>query len=202
MGGNEVDMKKKLGMGMASAVLGLSLIGGGTYAYFSDQETANSTFAAGTLDLNVNPGTIINLNNIKPGDTMMSEFTLANEGSLKIKDVKLMTDYAVTDAKGDNAAEDFGKHIQVNFLWNWDKENEPIFETTLHDLKEMGPDLVKKNVLDPFFAKNSGLEPGAVNDLWVQFEFIDNGEDQNIFQGDALELNWTFEASQMAGEAK
>ena len=31
-----MSIKKKLGLGVASAALGLSLIGSGTYAYFSD----------------------------------------------------------------------------------------------------------------------------------------------------------------------
>jgi spore coat-associated protein N len=197
-----VSIKKKFGLGLASAALGLSLIGGGTYAFFSDTEVTHNTFAAGTLDLSVDPGVIVNINNIKPGDTMVRDFKLANKGSLKIKDVKLKTDYTVTDVKGNNGAADFGKHIMVRFLWNWDKENEPIFETTLADLKAMSPDLVQKSILDPFFKKNSGLEPGAVNDLWVQFDFLDNGQDQNVFQGDTLKLDWTFNASQMAGEEK
>jgi len=197
-----VTIKKKLGLGLASAALGLSLIGGGTYAFFSDTEVTHNTFAAGTLDLSVNPGVIININEIKPGDTMLREFNLVNNGSLKIKDIKLNTTYNVTDAKGNNGAEDFGKHIRVNFLWNWDKENEPIFETTLYELKTMDPDVVKKTVLDPFFAKNGGLKPGEENNLWVEFEFLDNGQDQNVFQGDALKLDWTFIASQTAGDTK
>ncbi|MFF2448515.1 TasA family protein [Neobacillus sp. NPDC058068] len=197
-----MSIKKKLGLGLASAALGLSLIGGGTYAYFSDTEVTHNTFAAGTLDLSVDPGVLVNLKDLKPGDTMVRDFKLANKGSLKIKDVKLKTDYSVVDAKGDNGAVDFGKHIMVRFLWNWDKENEPIFETTLADLKAMSPDLVQKSVLDPFFKKNSGLNPGEENDLWVQFDFVDNGKDQNVLQGDTLKLDWTFIASQMAGEAK
>ncbi|WHY87518.1 CalY family protein [Neobacillus novalis] len=197
-----MGIKKKFGLGLASAALGLSLIGGGTYAFFSDTEVTHNTFAAGTLDLSVDPGVIVNLKDLKPGDTMMRDFKLANNGSLKIKDVKLKTEYSVVDAKGNNGAEDFGKHIMVRFLWNWDKENEPIFETTLADLKAMSPDLVQKTILDPFFKKNSGLEPGAVNDLWVQFDFLDNGQDQNVFQGDTLKLDWTFNASQTAGEAR
>ncbi|HCX48554.1 MAG TPA: cell division protein FtsN, partial [Bacillus sp. (in: Bacteria)] len=30
----------------------------------------------------------------------------------------------------------------------------------------------------------------------------DNGKDQNIFQGDTLNLEWTFNANQEAGEEK
>ncbi|PHD39103.1 cell division protein FtsN, partial [Bacillus toyonensis] len=46
-----MSLKKKLGVGVVSAALGLSLIGGGTYAYFSDQVVTNNSFAVGTLDL-------------------------------------------------------------------------------------------------------------------------------------------------------
>ena len=47
--------KKKLGLGVASAALGLALVGGGTWAAFNDIETTQATYAAGTLDLNQSP---------------------------------------------------------------------------------------------------------------------------------------------------
>lgn len=49
-----MSIKKKVGLSLASEALGLSLIGGGTYAFFSDKAETTSTFAAGTLDLNAN----------------------------------------------------------------------------------------------------------------------------------------------------
>ncbi|MFJ7935464.1 TasA family protein [Sporosarcina sp. NPDC096371] len=195
-----MGIKQKLGMGVATAVLGISLIGGGTYAYFSDQEVSNNTFAAGTLDLTLNPTELVKVSNIKPGDTMFREFKLTNGGTLDIQNVNLLTDYAVVDAKNDNGSEDFGKHIKVKFLWNWDKEEEPIFETTLYDLKAMSPDLVQANIMDP--AIKGGLKPGEVNELWVEYAFEDNGADQNVFQGDSLSLEWTFNATQGEGEEK
>lgn len=48
----------------------------------------------------------------------------------------------------------------------------------------------------------SGIEVGESDDLIVQFEFVDNGQDQNVFQGDSLELEWTFEAQQTEGESR
>ena len=48
-----MSLKKKLAMGIATGALAVSMIGGGTYAYFNDVEVNNSTFAAGTLDINV-----------------------------------------------------------------------------------------------------------------------------------------------------
>ena len=46
-----MSLKKKLAMGAMTGALGLSLVGGGTYAAFSDTETASNTFAAGELDI-------------------------------------------------------------------------------------------------------------------------------------------------------
>src|SRR5690625_7667399 len=107
-----MNIKKKLGMGVMSAALGLTLVSGGTYAYFSDSEVTNNTFAAGTLDLSVEPTAIIDVDNLKPGDSMTRNFELQNNGTLDIEKVTLETDYSVIDANGDNT-EDFGEHIEV-----------------------------------------------------------------------------------------
>ncbi|MBE5105653.1 M73 family metallopeptidase [Bacillus thuringiensis] len=197
-----MSLKKKLGMGVASAALGLSLIGGGTFAFFSDKEVSNNTFAAGTLDLTLNPKTLVDIKDLKPGDSVKKEFLLKNSGTLAIKDVKLATKYSVKDAKGDNAGEDFGKHIKVKFIWNWDKESEPVYETTLAELQTLDPDVVAKDVFAPEWSEKGGLEAGTEDYLWVQFVFEDDGKDQNKFQGDSLNLEWTFNASQTDGEEK
>lgn len=196
-----MDVKKNLGLGLVSAILGFALIGGGTFAYFSDAETTNNRFSAGTLDLSVSPTVFIDMNDLKPGDTMLREFILSNDGSLDIKSINLETDYNVLDIAGDNE-DDLGKHIKVNFLWNWDQESEPIFETTLYDLKAMDPDVVKRDIWDPLWEANSGLHAGDTHEFWVEFEFVDNGENQNMFQGDSLALEWTFNAKQADGEER
>lgn len=196
-----MGIKKKLGLGVASAALGMALIGGGTYAYFSDQEVTNNALAAGTLDLSANPTAIIDIDSLKPGDTMLREFVLSNDGSLKIENVNLETKYAVTDSNGDNS-DDFGKHIKVNFLWNWDQESEPVFETTLYELQGMDPDVVKRDIWDPLWEQKGGLAFGENHEFWVEFEFVDNGEEQNIYQGDSLGLEWKFNATQSAGEER
>ncbi|MBC6973804.1 cell division protein FtsN [Bacillus sp. Xin] len=199
-----MGLKKKLGMGAMTAVLGLSLIGGGTYAYFSDKEVSNNTFAAGTLDLSVDPKVVIDVDNLKPGDEMERGFQLVNKGTLAIGDVKLLTDYTVIDAKGDNGNTDFGDHIRVDFLWNLDKNTVPVWSTTLSELKEATqngniPDLVQKGIVD---REENGLASGDDDTFYVMFTFVDNGEDQNVFQGDALNLNWTFNSMQTEGEEK
>ena len=210
-----MGIKKKLGMGVATAVLGLGLIGGGTFAYFSDSEATNNTFAAGTLDLSVNPTTIVEIGNLKPGDIIARPFELVNGGSLDISSVNLSTSYTVDDAEGNNT-EDFGKHIKVLFVENMDKTgdgwiigdyNDVVGETTLYDLQQGDADMVE-NVqswithLLGLNGEGSGLPAGTSDDLYVAFQFIDNGQDQNEFQGDSLKLEWTFTAHQTKGSVR
>jgi spore coat-associated protein N len=203
-----MSLKKKLGLGLASAALGLSLIGGGTYAYFNDVETTNNTFAAGTLDLAVNPTTIINVNNIKPGDIMPRTFKLENNGSLDISKVILTTDYTVSGPR--LGSDDFGKHIKVNFLVNEDKSgilgtSNVIVSKTLYELKNLSPDAVdniSRTILGYQSGERDGLKAGTKDDLYVSFEFVNNGQDQNEFQGASLQLKWTFDAKQTAGVIK
>ncbi|MEN1967533.1 CalY family protein [Lentibacillus sp. N15] len=195
-----MGIKKQLGMGVMSAILGVTLIGGGTYAYFSSSETSNNTFAAGTLDLSVNPTTVIDVDGLQPGDSVIRDFELQNNGSLDIDQVLLETDYSVIDAKGDNT-DDFGKNIEVEFLYNADQLNEVIYQTTLAELKDMSPEAVNNEVFAEFLGEK-GLEADSSDDLVVKFNFIDNDEDQNQFQGDSLNLEWTFNAKQTAGDDK
>lgn len=203
-----MSLKKKLGLGVASAALGLSLIGGGTYAYFNDTATSTNTFAAGTLSLDVDPEVIFNVDNIKPGDYMYRTFELENNGSLDISKVLLETNYEVTDDKGDNGTEDFGDHIVVDFLNNlgssrgeWD-DYEVVYSTTLADLKEMTPDDLAKEWERFLWFKwtEDGIDSGQKDYFDVRISFNDNDQDQNIFQGDSLELVWKFIGEQTAGE--
>lgn len=191
-----MSVKRKLGYGFALVVLGLSLVVGGTFAYFSDTATANNTFTAGTLDLALDPEVIIDVENLVPGDSEFRTFYLENNGTLDIKEVLLRTSYTVEDAKNDNT-DDFGKHIRVNFLENADKSedygyNDIIYSTTLYDLQYVVPDAVEKNIIG-FENEQSGLPAGTNDTMYVEFEFVDNGEDQNQFQGDTLNLQWSFE---------
>jgi spore coat-associated protein N len=196
----KMSIKKKLGLGIASAAMGLALIGGGTYAYFNDTAVTNAKFANGTLDLNASPTTIIDVNNLKPGDWMNRSFQLKNDGTLDIAKILLKTEYSVADVKGDNAGEDFGKHIRVNFLINGDKGDGVIFFTTLDQLKTMTPDAIENSIFIPWFEERGGkLAAGTSDTLYVNYEFVDNGLDQNKFQGDKLELKWTFDGKQGAG---
>jgi len=82
-----MNIKKQMGLGIMSAALGIMLIAGGTFAFFSDSETSNNTFAAGTLDLEMEPTALIDLDNMKPGDSMIRDFELRNNGTLDMSKV-------------------------------------------------------------------------------------------------------------------
>ncbi|MFB7138786.1 TasA family protein [Gottfriedia sp. NPDC056225] len=202
---------KTISTSVMTASLGLALMGGGTFAYFSDSVKTQNTFAAGTVDLAVNPKTVVNIGNLKPGDTIYREFNLENTGSLDINKVLLGTKYQVTDA-GKNDTDDFAKHIKVTMMYNQSSAYTPIVETTLADLKDQTPDLT---AIQQFIGSTDNNPSNPVPDgipaddgkglgnnkekLFVYFEFVDNGQDQNQFQGDKLNVEWTFNAQTGGG---
>lgn len=197
-----MSIKQKLAMGILTGGLAISMIGGGTYAYFNDVEVNNSSFAAGTLDINVAgkdaANAIIDVGNLKPGDHMLRTFKLNNTGSLDVSKVFLTSKYSVSDANGNNAGPEFGNHIMVKFLANNDKASAVIWETTLSELSKT--DVVDRDILGAILGgERDGLKAGTSDDLTVLFEFVDNKKDQNILQGKTVKLDWTFEAKQTAG---
>ena len=196
-----MGLKKKLAMGIATGALAVSMIGGGTYAYFSAETSATSAFAAGTLDLAVNPSVIIDIKDLKPGDFMDRYFTVENTGSLDISEVLLTT-------KVDSSIPEFGDHLMVKFMQNMDKNGHAypdsvIYEATLNQLMNEKPDIVDKLSNSHTIDNEGGLGAGDTDNLIVRFEFIETGkDDQNHLQGATLDLEWTFTAKQTEGERK
>lgn len=198
-----MSIKQKLAMGILTGGLAISMIGGGTYAYFNDVETSTNTFAAGTLDLAVNPETIIDVSNLKPGDWMYRNFKLENNGSLDISKVFLTTEFT-------ESAAGFGDHIVVEFLKNEDKSGilgptNVIKSMTLSQLANMSKDAVKNESPKLFGwqdGENSGLKAGTKDNMHVMFRFNDNNADQNAYQGANLTLKWKFDAQQTGGQLK
>ncbi|MOA56662.1 Camelysin metallo-endopeptidase [compost metagenome] len=97
--------------------------------------------------MNSDPSVIVNIPNLKPGDTVTKSFKLKNDGSLDIGSIILNTSTQITDAKGDNYL-DLAQFIKVKFLRNNDKgtvvsPEDVVYQTTLADLKSQHPDLVK-----------------------------------------------------------
>lgn len=134
-----------------------------------------------TLDLSAEPTTVINVDNIKPGDSMTRDFELQNNGTVDIMSIALDTDYKVIDAKADNT-EDFGKYIEVEFLYNADQFNEVIYKTTLDKLKDMSPEAVKEKVFDEMMPED-GLKAGTEDDMVVKFNWYVNTKSNTFLKG-------------------
>ncbi|MFC3749353.1 TasA family protein [Paenibacillus sp. GCM10012306] len=197
-----MNIKKTLGLGVVSAALGLTLVGGGTFAYFSDTAQSTASFNNGTLSLDSDPSVIVDLNNLKPGDIITRDFKLKNSGSLDISQVLLKTATEVIDVNNDNGTHNLKDDIVVTFLVNKDKITSPVLIKKLSELENLSPDLVKAGILGSVFGEKSGIKAGTLDKLSVQFAFVDNLQPQNYYQGDSLKLKWTFEAKQGAGEYK
>ena len=78
-------MKKILGLTVA-ALLVIGMVGGGTWAYFTDTEqSTNNSLTAGTLDLNIDAGNIavttFSASAVGPGDSGSGSSTLSNVGT-------------------------------------------------------------------------------------------------------------------------
>ncbi|WP_053072497.1 TasA family protein [Rossellomorea marisflavi] len=196
-----MTIKKKLGLGVASAALGLSLIGGGTFAAFNDTATINNHFASGTLDLNVakmKDSMPINfdISNMKPGDSVEREFKLNNSGSLAIKEILLnATAHNFNDPKKKVSKEDFLSQFKISlFLVDQSTDQDSNKDSILKDGVEMTlNDLVNKNfngkIRDKFKNENGinlapvgvgrhtpGLISGASNSVVIGIEFINDLE--------------------------
>ena len=219
-----MSIKTKLGMGMGAAVLGLALIGGGSYAYFSDTAEQASTFSSGTLDLNVDPTVLVNINKMAPGDYTNKTFKLMNDGTIDIKKVKLKTEYTITKNDGSPVDQDtqdkYAKAIEVEFLTNNGDEgygHQVITTKSLHYLSTITPENLAKE-LDEIWYRDwkgnmtqgwvitDGIKAGngkeAIDEFSVKFKFKDSGQDQNDLQDLKLDLKWTFEGVQRDGVEK
>lgn len=124
-----MSIKKKLGLGAASAVIGLSLVVGGTWAAFNDVAKINNHFAAGTLDLVVGQNASsqpinFDLSKMKPGDSVRRIFKLNNAGTLAIKEVLLTTTAAnFVDGTLPNTQKEFLSQFRVDFMQVSDESN-------------------------------------------------------------------------------
>ncbi|MFJ5715165.1 TasA family protein [Neobacillus sp. NPDC093127] len=83
-----MSKKTKLGMGIASSALALSLIAGGSYALFTHQTAnENNTFTGGIVKISdATAGKVASkmlyFKNLAPGDTDTKQITIKNDGNL------------------------------------------------------------------------------------------------------------------------
>ncbi len=205
-------MKKIFGLTIA-AILIMALVGGGTYAYFSDTETSvDNTLTAGTLDLQVgteggyadDPVTTFSAGNIKPGDTGVGVTTLNNNGSLSgmlaittsntTNTAGVGTEFS--DGSGDlGAAAEMAVYIDVNQNGAFN-DGIDIGLNTSPGIYTAGP-LVYATVNSYALKTWSTLEIMATlaqDDLRVAWR-LPSGTGNNV-QGDSVAIDFTFTLDQ------
>lgn len=205
-------------MGVASAALGLSLVGGGTWAAFSDTETVKSTFAAGELNFQVqtlggqeivNGESVLNINNMKPGDTKKYMFDLNNIGSLAIKEIFIKgermssewsngaTPYGEIDADFANSEKEFLKQFKIKIQDG--HEADPIYDGNLWTYLK---DTTERDVIAAASAPGRGLPVDTdIDRVVVTLEFQDLGGrgGQNKFMNDKAAFKFILTATQWEG---
>ncbi|RSK26412.1 spore coat protein [Bacillus sp. HMF5848] len=224
-----MSIKKKLGLGVASAALGLSLVGGGTWAAFNDTATINNYFEAGTLDLQVgksaNKPISFDLGNLKPGDNIQRIFTLDNVGSLAIKEVLMDGTASGFEGHGDSSKMDFLSQFEVDFMQvdsetsQWQPRQDVVTgDFTLADLVSGDvSDIASAHVVNgkinlaSIAAGTDGrigipVDPDDKDDVFIQITFKNdltkkaNGEYvQNKYMGDYVDVFFNLEATQWDG---
>ncbi len=183
-------MKKILGLGVV-AILVMAMVGGGTWAYFSDTETTSSNvLTAGTLDLGLAnaPGATnasttgtwdITTDNWTPGQTESGTLYIHNDGTIKMATLTVDFDYTSVDISGYSALnvsggapgatdnDTFDKMVKATTATWRGGDATGIKDQTLFQLKAAGP-----------VTLSGGL---------------DNGEEQ------PLAIIWTFDAGATNG---
>lgn len=185
-----MTVKKRIGIAFVTAVLGISLISGGTFAYFSDTKETHNRIEAGTLDLGIESGedeeVIFEFENKQPGDTFDYAFNLTNDGSIIIGDVILLSSHLILNEEEHIINSDFGSQIMIQKMMVDE-------DVIIHEKEKLTLD----DLQDIELALLENFDVEEVAEVYVKFEFInDEDEDQNEYQGNIIKLNWTFEAMQ------
>lgn len=174
-------------MGMITGLVGIALVSGGTVAFFSDAVNTDNKILSGTLDLDVSDnddGVLFEFYNKKPGDKFDYSFDLINAGTLDMKEVTLYSNHEIWNRAGSKDNNGFDQQIKLNKI-QVDGKNLLDAAITLNKLKNQPIVLVE----------SMKAETPAVQ-VYVEFEFIRTEKDQNKYQGNTMDLQWTFEAIQ------
>ncbi len=214
-------MKKILGLTVA-ALLVMGLVGGGTFAFFSDVETSSANvITAGTLDLTLNDtddnvNIIAALTNKKPGDadkTPGPSAALKNAGSLTgglsitFGAVTNTESVGVTEFEADGGAGELGAKVKIA---PWiDVNANSTFDTGDLPLKSDGTvkafaDGLQWDTINAFgtgsvtftnaIASFAGTTPGPAASVkfYLPWDFVEPGSEDNSAQGDSFSIGITF----------
>jgi spore coat-associated protein N len=202
---------KKILLSLMTIAAVTALVGGGIYAYFSDVESSNgNTFAAGTLDLNLDGGNInvvkFTVTDVKPGDNGGGTWTVANVGNIAgyldlescgvTEDIGTTTDPELADEGGADTAQ-LGSYLMVHIFV--DANNNGTWEVGETDI--LGTDAVPVaiNTIAASYDLNVSLA-GSGGTTYVTLLWSVASDTDNRIQGDSVTLNIGFELQQRAAE--
>lgn len=194
-----MSIKKNLIIGIATGLVGMSLISGGTVAYFSYQEETKSVFKSGKMEFDIKDedGVLFEFNNIIPGEEYKHTFTITNTGTVDMKDISLYSRHTVENEKVDRnyniASQIVLKDIVVKNANGNKRQNVLKDNITLAELANRTGTLDASN--KPIILLKY-LKSGMDAEVEVTFEFVESGKDQNKYQDQTLTLYWTFYAEQ------
>jgi spore coat-associated protein N len=225
----KMGIKKKLGLGMATAALGFSLVGGGTFAYFNDVDTINNKLASGVLDMKIgakdSQPISFDLSNMKPGDSITRKFTLDAVGTLAIQDVFMALTANPSDfIDGHNvqtgnadALKDYLSQFRVTMFKgqinpqsgnsSWDPTGDIVSSGAVLTLRDLYENNLNGKISTTFYKDGkinltpTGLpvDPQDIDGVQMQITFNNENGDQNRFQGDAAKFQFVLTGTQYAG---
>lgn len=77
-------MKKNVVVSMLIIALAAALLGGATFAWFTDSKEVSATFTTGTIILGEDIATPLRISDMAPNDTTKWKITIANKGTLDL----------------------------------------------------------------------------------------------------------------------
>ena len=198
---------KKMMIALMAVLITVGLVGIGTYAFFSDTETSSgNTFAAGTLDLNLDGGNTnvvkFNVSNLQPGNQPNGTWNVINVGTvngyLDLHNITVtQTGGIFTDAEaaaGDNGnAGNLGDllgltlFVDVNGNGWFGAEDTIIYDAML------GGIAADYDLNLPLLAAGGSSNITMILNWWSR-------PDDNLGQGDTATIDMTFELGQTTGQ--
>ncbi len=193
----------RVGMSVGLLAAAASVVGAGAYASFTDTQSVSQTVSTGTLFLNgvgtnaANNRLSIGASNIAPADTIDRAVDIIDGGTVDVASVALTTSATTSsllDTDGTN-----GLQMRIDKCSvAWTESGGPIFTYTCGGTTSSV--LASTPVVGSNFAlSNLTLTAGTHNYLKVRLTLPSTAG--NTFQGLSSTINYSFVASQRAGQA-
>ncbi|MFC2039082.1 TasA family protein [Chloroflexota bacterium] len=208
-------MKKILGLTVA-ALMVMGLVGGGTWAYFSDPESSpNNILTAGTLDLTIgganDPLNILTVSAAQPGASGSNSTTLANIGSAT-GNISIAISSITNTESSDDGTEFVNDSINGSFgelgaaaelAIYIDIDQNASFDASDVGLKYDGttysPSTLDYATVDSYasgswsnIAQLATSGAAAEDDIYILWQIPYGGGVDNSYQGDSVSVNMTF----------